>query len=71
MTTALHRKVQYQGKSWTVGEKGPWMDPQGSAPGIFHIGEVSKACTPLDTLGPQIDATDRSGRPDNFTVSRR
>ncbi|CAN0429622.1 unnamed protein product [Ascophyllum nodosum] len=43
---------------------------------IRHNGEISSKqlkdyCTrtPLDTLGPQIEATDRSGRPDNFTVT--
>ena len=46
MTTALHRKVQYQGKSWSAGEKGSQIDPQGSSPGIFHIGEVQKPTHP-------------------------
>ena len=47
------------------------MDPQGNAPGIFHDWWGSKTRIPLDTLVPQIDATDRLGRLDNFVESRR
>ena len=35
------------------------------------IGEVQKPPIPLDTLVPQIDATDRSGGLDNFVESKR
>ena len=34
------------------------------------IGEVRKPCIPLDTLVPQIDATNRSGGLDNLVESR-
>ena len=47
------------------------MDPPGRAPGIFHDWLGLEARIPLDTLVPQIDATDRSGGLDNFVESRR
>ena len=42
----LHRKVQYQGKSWTASEKVPQMDPQGNAPDSSTSGEVRKPAYP-------------------------